>query len=161
MTIPALHPDAITAKYTTLKDWRDSRSGRPETLGPWTTVRLDDGTLLVSGRITGPNSAEALRAFADRQTTHLAACTVPEGDLLPVLDVSVPGRVACVWRTGGVWVELWHPDTPTVAPVPTPALREPVPATVITPGSIARAAIPKPPGRLPFGRRLTALIKEK
>jgi hypothetical protein len=56
-----------------------------------------------------------------------------------------PGRVVCVWRTGGVWVELWHHDRPT-AVVPTPA---------VMPQS-------RPSGRLSFPnlRRLTALTKE-
>ncbi|WP_327335867.1 hypothetical protein OG384_04335 [Streptomyces sp. NBC_01324] len=118
----ALHPDITLAKSRTLKDWCDTHPNRPcgvEELTDWTTVRLDNGVLLVSARITGPDPAVALREFSVRQEERLGHRVDPAvGDQPPSLDFSVPGRTACVWRLGGVWVEVWHPGTPAPAPAP-------------------------------------------
>ncbi|MFJ6068982.1 hypothetical protein ACIQHU_38835 [Streptomyces tendae] len=141
MTTPVLHPDILIAKYETLRCWSDNESLRRESLGSWQASRLDDGALFLSGRVTGHDPGRALHRFADRHTGYLSHRPQQPGDQVPALDVSVPGREACVWRTGGVWVELWHP-------VPGPALTTPV------------RPVPGPPkgrgllgGRLPVGRR--------
>lgn len=59
----------------------------------------------------------------------------------PQLDVSVPGRTSLVWRSGGVWVELWHPDTATPQS-PEPVVR----------ASARRGRLRGPGGRLLFTR---------
>lgn len=139
-------PLAHTVREATVKRWRETETGRREQLVDWQAVRMDDGSLLLSARIDGPNPGGALHQFADRQSMYLANRMHGLGDRLPVLDVSVPGREACVWRMDGVWVELWCPDTVTTPPV----VPEPVPGTV--------PAVPEPSprgllgGRLPFAR---------
>lgn len=113
-------------------------------LSEWQAGTAVGGAPLVSFEVVGPNAGEALAAFAG----------IPEffrplepGDLRPFFDYDTPGRTACVWSAGGVWVELWHPDTAPIAP----AAPEPVPDTV--------QAVPEPSprgllgGRLPFSRR--------
>jgi hypothetical protein len=145
MPTPALHPDVILAKHETLHRWKDTETGRRETLEGWKARRLEDGALFLSVEVQGPNPDRALHRFADRQASYLANRRHQPGDQIPQLDVTVPGRVAVVWRTGGVWVELWHPDTATapVAPVePRPLARRATPALL--------------GGRLPFTRRKTA-----
>lgn len=114
MTALALHPEAITAKHATLKAWRDSQNHRPEALTDWTVTRTPDGLLHVSARLAGPDPAAALTAFAARQASFLTIRANPCGeDLLPVLDLSVSGRTAAVWRLDGVW---WRSGTTTPPP---------------------------------------------
>ncbi|MEU9947047.1 hypothetical protein [Streptomyces sp. NPDC047939] len=150
----ALHPDAGTAKNQTLKDWRETHPNRPcrlEELTDWKSVRLDDGGLLLSARIVGPDPSTALREFSVRQEERLChRVDLTAGDQPPSLDVSVPGRTACVWRLGGAWVEVWHPNTPTPVPAPpraTQAVSRPVPAP-----PAQRPAVTTPSGRLPLSR---------
>lgn len=132
-----------------MKRWRETETGRREQLVDWQETRTDDGTLLLSARVDGPNPGGALHQFADRQAQFLANRSLLPGDQLPALDVSVPGREACVWRTDGVWVELWRPDTASSVP-------EPVPAPVPAPQPVQAAPKPSPRGllggRLPFAR---------
>ncbi|WP_031182972.1 hypothetical protein [Streptomyces seoulensis] len=145
MTALTLHPDALAAKHATIKAWRDSQSQRPETLTGWTITRAQDGLLHVSAQLSGPDPAAALTAFAARQASFLTIRANPCGeDLLPVLDFTVPGRTAAVWRLDGVWVEVWHPD-------PAPTAHGPVQA-VLRPVSVRRP-LGRPGARLPFTRR--------
>lgn len=154
----ALHPDAGTAKDQTLKDWRGTHPNRPcriEELTDWTTVRLDNGSLLVSARIVGPDPGTALREFGVRQEERLGHRVDPSaGDQPPSLDFSVPGRTACVWRLGGVWVEVWHPDAPAPVPAP-PRAAQQLPRPAAGPPRRPAAAVSTPSGRLPLGQRLT------
>lgn len=149
MTTAALHPDLLIAKLETIRRWKDTEAGRRESLGSWTAHRLEDGALFLSGRVDGPHSGRALHRFADHQAGYLANRPQTPGDQLPTLDVSVPGRVAVVWRTGGVWVELWHPDP------------QPTPTAPVAPVEPARPVVrPRPTpallgARLPFTRRKT------
>ena len=141
----ALTPAAETVKHALLKRWQDTETGRQETLVDWQATHAADGTLMLSARIDGPNPGRALHQFADRQSQFLANRPEP-GDRLPVLDVSAEGREACVWRTQGVWVEIWCPDTATTvqdAPGSVPAPASPVP------GPSPRGLLG---GRLPFAR---------
>ncbi|MFJ3043546.1 hypothetical protein [Streptomyces tendae] len=144
MPTPALHPDVIIAKYETSRRWTETETHRLGKLDAWNASRLDDGALFLSARITGHNPGRALQQFADRHAGYLSRRSQAPGDQLPALDVSMPGREACVWRTGGVWVELWHP-TPAPAPVDRPKAR---PAGSVRPPRRALAG-----ARLPFGRR--------
>jgi hypothetical protein len=101
---------------------------------------------MVSGRIDHPYAADLLLTF------------VKEGPLIlrvaagrcqqPTLDHSIPGRTACLWLDGGVWVELWHPDT---APA-----TEAAPA-YDAPAKLARLLRTRASDRLPFTRRTTTL----
>ena len=121
MTTPALHPDAIAAKYRTLKHW-SANPDRAEKLTGWKASRLDDGALMLSAQVRGPDPAYALNRFADGLSSYLAICMRDDPTTrLPSMDVSMPGRTAVFWRAEGVWVELWHPDTPSAAPAPVPA----------------------------------------
>ncbi|MFF6866705.1 hypothetical protein [Streptomyces ardesiacus] len=138
MPSPALHPDILLAKYETLRCWTDLEASRHEKLHDWTASRLNEGSLFLSARITGAEPGRALHRFADRHAGYLSRRPHAPGDQLPTLDVSVPGREACVWRAGGVWVELWHPTPTPAAPGP-PEARP------------ARRGLPG--ARLPFGRR--------
>ncbi|MFI6653233.1 hypothetical protein ACIBI8_37290 [Streptomyces sp. NPDC050529] len=156
----ALHPDAGTAKAVTLKDWRDThpnRACRLEELTDWKAVRLDDGGVLLSARIAGPDPASALQEFAVRQEERLCHRVDPTaGDQPPSLDVSVPGRTACVWRLGGAWVEVWHPNTPAPVPAP-PRGVQPVSRPVPAPPRRPAVTVTTPSGRLPLGDRLTRI----
>lgn len=104
-----------------------------------------DGSLLASFEVIGKDTETALTAFAGMPEFFRP---MEPDDLRPFFDYSVPGREACVWRTGGVWVELWRPDTASAVP----AVPEPVPAPVPV------QAAPKPSprgllgGQLPFAR---------
>lgn len=127
MTITSDLPlSAQAAKVETERLW----AGR--TRLDWTTSRLEDGTPTLSARIRGRHEATVLTVFANSATVYFEGRPHTPGDQLPALDVTVPGREVCVWRTGGVWVELWHPTIPApaapaaqgpVVPPSTPALR--------------------------------------
>lgn len=136
-----LHPNAMAAKYDTGKVWRSCIHRWRASLTLWTASRTSDGQLMVSAEVRGRDAAAALRSFARRQTVVLEAR--PDRlleDLLPALDVSEEGRTACVWRTRGVWVRLWHTD-----PDPGPVLVSPA---VRRAGFISAAR-----GRFPFTRK--------
>lgn len=113
-------------------------------LTPWTAHRLDDGSITLSAEITSRGGTLVLAEFAARAYGHFEGRPRTAGDQLPALDVSVPGREACVWRTGGVWVELWHP---TVVPAG-PGLSDAGSVRVVRPARRGLAG-----ARLPFGRR--------
>lgn len=115
------------------------RNLRPR-LVDWQTGTAPDGSPQVSARVDGPGGADALRRFT---ASHHLALGNP-GDLRQSFDYTVPGRTACVWRSSGVWVELWHPDSPETAPAPVHAPSRPA--------SAARWGLG---GRLPYSRRRT------
>lgn len=107
-------------------------------LEAWQRTDSDLGPLL-SARVTGLDAVRAVRWMAAGSAVGADASS-----LQAVLDYSVPGRVACVWQSNGVWVELWHPD-------PLEAVQEP-PAAAARPAR-RRALLRGPSGRLPFTRR--------
>jgi hypothetical protein len=147
MTTPVLlHPDADAAAEATNREWRRVMTGSSAYLGRWVALRTATGSLLVSVRVNGPDPATAMRTFASWQSLHLAdqSQRIP-GDQLPTYDYAQPGRVACAWRTGGVWVELWHPDTTRARVVSAPVLKKP-----------GRCLTGLAGARLPFTRRTTA-----
>jgi len=142
----------LTAQQAVQTAWQ--QSGRAlKSLTDWTSSRRDDGTLLLTAQVTGTADAEALRAFASQRSPILADYIKPgSGDTVPSLDYPQPGRTALSWRTGGVWVELWH-DEPADESSPV----RPTPATVAA--HHARTAVPS--ARLPFGRLRNALTTVK
>lgn len=102
----------------------------------WRTGTSPDGSPHLSVEVVGPGAAHALRLF----TADYFVVLGQPGDQRPAFDYSTPGRVACVWRKYGVWIELWHPDSQATTPVPVPS--RPALRRVLRPG-----------GRLPFTRR--------
>lgn len=85
-------------------------------LDRWQTGTAPDGSPRISAQVTGTAAAYALRRFTADYHLVLGA----SGDQRQTVDFSTPGRTSCVWRKSGVWVELWHSDTPTPAPIPSP-----------------------------------------
>jgi hypothetical protein len=142
-----------TARQAVETAWQ--QSGRAlKSLAGWTSTRRADGTLLLTAQVTGSADAGALQAFASQRSPLLADYIKPgSGDTLPALDYPQPGRTALSWRTGGVWVELWHDETPA-EPVPVRA----TPATV---AAHAARRTPVPSARLPFGRLRNTLTTTK
>ncbi|GGU62180.1 hypothetical protein [Streptomyces lavendofoliae] len=147
-------------------DRRQTQYNRPRIPVQWTQTTAADGTPLISGRLISPGAADALLRFVREGTLtlayHAGACQQP------TFDTTVTGRTVCAWRTGGVWVELWHPDT---APKPArPTAPSPSPATVpqaapgIAPAPVSRLAAllrTRAGDRLPTRRtRKPALTKE-
>ena len=112
--------------------------GTKATLDGWTAGRSLDGSPVLTARVVGPEADRYLRLFT---TEHPLILGRP-GDQRPGFDYSVPGRVTCVWRSEGVWVQIWHPDTEPTDPGPRP---EPPRAGV-------RRLLKRPSGRLPFTR---------
>ncbi|MFJ8727707.1 hypothetical protein [Streptomyces sp. NPDC093269] len=111
-----------------------SRAKVPE----WRTGTTDDGQPTLTAEVVGPGKGNALRLFTSR--SHFAL--VGPGQQRPAFDYSTEGRIACVWRTHGVWVVMWHPDTPIVpelTPAPAPVVETPIRRMV--------------GGRFPFTRR--------
>jgi hypothetical protein len=98
--------------------WRAFAQGRGHDAhlpkwGAWEVSVTPDGAPLVSGRVDGPAAVDALAGFASmpEHWRPLAA-----DDLRPVFTYGTPGRVTCVWRTVGVWVEVWRPEPAPGAP---------------------------------------------
>ncbi|KPC68111.1 hypothetical protein ADL27_57260 [Streptomyces sp. NRRL F-6602] len=146
--MPGTRSSALTdARLTTLHAWNLHTHTRnlAARIPDWRTTTTPDGTPLLTAEVAGPGAAHALHLFAtDQESFHLTGRG--PGDLRPVWDVDVPGRTALVWRTGGVWVELWHPDTVTDLPHPVPA--RPAVSSRPASGRLSRAS-----ARLPFSRR--------
>lgn len=101
----------------------------------WRTTSNPDGSPILSAEVAGPGAAHALRLFAAGADLVLHG----PGDVRPQFDYSRPGRISCVWRSGGVWVELWHPEE--VAGLPAVVPSEPA-------AGVSRAS-----GRFLFTRR--------
>ena len=85
---------------------------------PWQHETTPDGTPMVTAQATGTEALILVKSLTGDGPFVLDK----PGDQPPFLDVSVPGRVACVWRTGGVWVSLWaaEPAASAVPPSPDP-----------------------------------------
>lgn len=155
------HPTdpATTARTHATDTWNlfTAQHGYTATIPAWHIHTSPDGTLLLSGRVVGRGARTAVARFA--RDCHVLLAQY--GDQRPQFNVSQPGRTALVWRYGGVWVELWHPDsedTPATpagdqeAPQAVPAGRAPV--------LLLRRLLSSPGGRLPFTRRARLSAKE-
>lgn len=140
------------ARETTTRQWNgrlEHRNRRPIALH-WETSTAADGSPMVSARVESPFAQHALLVFV-REGSLVLDTTGPCQQ--PTFDYSL-GRTACVWRTGGVWVELWHPESALVVPGPPTSL---VPAAVPKPRGLWRS----PSARLPFGRKRAAALTSK
>lgn len=116
--------------------WKVFTTNRSMTaaLTDWTVTVTPDGQPTVTAEAVGPGAERALRVFT--ADIHIP---LQPGDTRPAFDYSVPGRTACVWRSRGVWVELWVPDIPSVPVAPAQPAR--------------RRILTRPGARLPFTRR--------
>ncbi|MFM9780406.1 hypothetical protein [Streptomyces scabiei] len=112
--------------------------GTKARLNDWTTSRGPDGSVVLTARVIGPEADRYLRLFTSEHPLILGR----PGDQRPGFDYSVPGRVICVWRSEGVWVEIWHPDIDPTDPTPRP----------VPPRSGVRRLLQRPSARLPYTR---------
>jgi hypothetical protein len=126
------------AKEYAIKAWRlftqerNFRAKAPD----WRETTTPDGSPSLTAEVVGPGAAHALRLFTADYHVRLDY----PGDQRPTFDYSTEGRVACVWRKYGVWIELWIPDSVRDLPAPVP--------------SVSRRLLKRPAGRFPFTRRL-------
>lgn len=82
----------------------------------WDVTTAPDGQPMLTCRVDGAEALEALETFGGDGGALLFA-----GDQRPFMDLTEPGRVACVWRTDGVWVSLWAAEPAAPAPLLSPA----------------------------------------
>lgn len=131
--------DAVKAQA--VRSWLlfTEERGTKATLDDWTTSRGPDGSPVLTARIVGPNAARYLRLFTVDHPLILGRA----GDQRPGFDYTVPGRVICVWRSEGVWVQIWHPDNDPTDPDPGPT---PLPRSGV------RRLLKRPSARLPYTR---------
>lgn len=106
---------------------------------------------VLSARVDGPDALEAVRRFTTSVFVTFSSCGARRE---PTLDYAVAGREACVWQSGGVWLELWAPDEVPAAPEPAQAPATPKPAPPLTSSKFA-ARLFGPSGRLPIRRSKT------
>jgi hypothetical protein len=161
MTDTTIHPAAdVTAARTHATDsWNlfTLQKGYKATVPDWQTSACPTGSVLLSGQVVGNGAEYALARFARDHYLVLGQY----GDQRPKFDVTQPGRTVLVWRYGGVWVELWHPNTAAdvsepaipvfsrrVRPVAVQTTPKPEPA----PAAPARSLISRASDRLPFTR---------
>lgn len=132
------------AKAAAIRTWYEAcRDRYPSALVPdWRTGQTVSGEPLLTVQVIGQHGPEALHRFAADYPLN-----VGPGDQRPGFEYR-PGRIVCVYRRAGVWIEMWHPDPPA-APAPTPAVMP------------RRLAGLFPSGRLPYPRRNpVTVIKE-
>ncbi|MEU3656466.1 hypothetical protein AB0E67_27395 [Streptomyces sp. NPDC032161] len=141
--MPEIAEALIETKLAAVRSWYQAVRDRfPSALVPdWRVGTAKDGAPLLTVQVIGEHAQEALHHFASAYPLILGG----SGDLRPVFEYR-PGRVVCVWRSNGVWVELWHHDLPAV-PAPTPAL-------------MPQRRLLSPSGRLPLGQRLTNIRRQ-
>ncbi|WP_331746760.1 hypothetical protein OH809_45420 (plasmid) [Streptomyces sp. NBC_00873] len=114
--------DPIAVQNAAARAWflftQDRRT--TETVENWETGTTPDGSPCLSGQVVGDNPAQALRLFTADYPIPLGK----PGDQRPTAEYR-DGRVVTVWRSAGVWVELWHPEAPTPRPGPPVAAQRP------------------------------------
>lgn len=146
--------DALTQARTHIESaWATFMADRnlKARLPDWQTLPGSEGAQSLSVEVVGKAAAYALERFVTSGQIGLPR----PGDTRPLIDYTVPGRTSYVWRSFGVWVELWVPDSavqvsgPARPGVPAAGLTDPVPPTLTGPRSLAGRAS----GRLPFTRR--------
>ena len=143
---------AAQEEATRLWDRRLDAKGRKPIPLEWSEpITAADGSPLVSARVDSPFAATALTEFMRADAVVFNPSTWTRQ---PTFDYDVPGRTACLWRSGGVWVELWHPESALAVPGPPAA---PVPAATPKPRGFWRT----PSARLPYGRKRTAALTTK
>ena len=158
MTDTSIDP-VDTAQAHADESWQmfAQEKGLTDTTVTWEKTQTPDGGMLLSGQLDGPRTVWALERFA--RDFHL---TIPyAGDMRPQADLTQPGRTVLVWRYGGVWVELWHPEDAADAPEAPPVPSAPTQAAPEAPKPSPPPSIPaarraflllRPSGRLPFTR---------
>lgn len=143
--------DPIAVQHAASRAWSLFTQDRQttETVENWETGTTPDGSPCLSGQVVGDNPALALRLFTADYPIPLGQ----PGDQRPHAEYR-EGRVVTVWRSAGVWVELWHPEVPIPRPGPPVAAQRPARPVPAPPRRTAVAAA-TPSGRLPLGQRLT------
>lgn len=124
--------------------WQTFTQGRnlADTKPAWEEAHTPDGSLLLSGLVTGPRARYALYRFARDYWL-----TLGPADVRPQFDIHQPGRTVLVWRRDGVWVQLWHPDSVVDAPQgPEPVL---VVAEAVLGAAVPSTAAPVAPPPAP------------
>ncbi|MEV6165753.1 hypothetical protein AB0L71_28335 [Streptomyces sp. NPDC052052] len=126
----------IETKLSAVRSWYQAvRDRYPSALVPdWRVGTAEDGAPRLTVQVIGEHAQEALHHFASGYPLALGSA----GDLRPVCEFR-PGRVVCVWRSNGVWVEMWHHDLP--------------PVTAPSPAVMPKRRFISPSARLPFPRR--------
>lgn len=147
------------AREHAVKSWRvftDQRNLRAA-FADWRTSTTPDGSPYLSVEVAGQGAAHALSRFSADYYLNLPH----PGDVRPQFDVTAVGRTVLVWRYDGVWVELWHPDSPVDAPQPVQPVQPVQSATVhsmpvpVSAAPSGRRSFLRPSGRLPFTRNRT------
>ena len=140
--------DPIAVQHAATRAWSLFAQDRKtkETVENWETSTTPDGSPCLSGQVVGANPAQALRLFTADYPIPLGQ----PGDLRPTVEYR-DGRVVTVWRSAGVWVELWHPEVPIPRPGPPAGAQRPARPLPAPP---SRTAFSSPSGRLPLGRRI-------
>lgn len=161
-------PAAGQARMHAEQAWQTFTQGRglTDTKPAWEEEHTPDGSLLLSGLLTGPRARYALHRFARDYWM-----TLGPADVRPQFDIHQPGRTVLVWRREGVWVQLWHPDSVVDAPqaqgpleaslaAPAPVQAAPTAIEPTTPADKPRRSFLGPGGRLTFTRKHCTTDKE-
>jgi hypothetical protein len=149
--------DPIAVQHAAARAWSlftQDRQRTTETVENWETGTTPDGSPCLSGQVVGANPADALRLFTADYPIPLGQ----PGDLRPTVEYR-DGRVVTVWRSAGVWVELWHPEVPIPRPGPPVGAQRPARPLPAPPRRTA-VAVSSPSGRLPLGQRLTNIRRQ-
>jgi hypothetical protein len=148
--------DPIAVQHAASRAWSLFTQDRQttETVENWETSTTPDGSPCLSGQVVGANPAHALRLFTADYPIPLGQ----PGDLRPTVDYR-DGRVVTVWRSAGVWVELWHTEVPIPRPGPPVAAQRPA-RPVPAPPRRTAVTVSSPSGRLPLGQRLTNIRRQ-
>ncbi|MFF7335387.1 hypothetical protein [Streptomyces sp. NPDC008150] len=115
--MPVLASDIALERMTADRVWSDYArlNNLPTSKSSWLREDSPAGPLL-SCQIHIPKPIQALEGFAASLSSGGDSNLRAEQ---AQLDYTQPGRVACVWLSHGVWLELWaddRPETPAVRP---------------------------------------------
>ncbi|MEU1908428.1 hypothetical protein [Streptomyces hygroscopicus] len=107
-------PSTLRARRDAARAWYSHQPATPA-ITAWTLTGTPSGQPMLTAQVYGSGAREALHRFASEASECPRTAGGP-GDQEPLVDFTEPGRVMCVWRTGGVWACLWAKE-PTASPV--------------------------------------------
>ncbi|MFD8384300.1 hypothetical protein ACFV2X_38260 [Streptomyces sp. NPDC059679] len=102
-------PSTIRARRDAARAWYSHQPATPP-ITVWALTGTPTGQPMLTAQAYGLGAYEALHRFAS-DASECPRTSGSNGDQEPVMDFSEPGRVSCVWRTGGVWVCLWATES--------------------------------------------------